>query len=447
MMVKFFETIKKYNMFSPGQKVIVGLSGGADSMCLVSLLNKHKLELGIVLEAAHINHCIRGDEALRDENFVREFCEKEEIPLHVLTADIPALAALSGESTELCARRVRYEYFASLNADIIATAHTGSDRIETMLMNLTRGATLTGLCSIPPVRGNIVRPLIGILRTEIEDYCRKESVAYIVDSSNLTDDYTRNKFRNNVIPMLSCINPAFEKNALRCIESINDEELYFSLYVNELYTGLVDSDGNLNVNAVLGLDLSVKKRVVRLFIENTINSDYEMKHIDRIVNSLGSTFAVVLPGNFRISGDKEKLYYDRFSECKETFSGLTTVKGKDCVAERGNDKLLLKWADILPDDVTGCFIADADKINDSIVIRTRIAGDVFHLGKRRCSKTLKKLFNELKIPAEKRDSLFVVADENGLIFAEEAGIDAMREINNRTKKFLIIKTECGKNNE
>lgn len=446
-MVKFFETIEKYNMFSPGQKVIVGLSGGADSMCLISLLNKYKSELGIVLEAAHINHCIRGEEALRDENFVRSFCKKEGIPLHVLIADIPALAEKSGESTELCARRIRYEYFDSLDADIIATAHTGSDRIETMLMNLTRGATLSGLCSIPPVRGNIVRPLIGLLRSEIEAYCIKESIDYIIDSSNLGDDYTRNKFRNNVIPLFFGINPAFEKNALRCIESINDEELFIASSVNAVYDKIVDKDGNLDVDAVLGLELCIRKRVVRLFVEKSINADYEMKHIDSIVNSLGTSFSVVLPGNYKISGNKEKVYYDTPSGLTETFEDCNILKGTDSSVNRGNDKLVLTWSDTLPDNASEYFIADADKICDNIVVRTRLPADVFHLGKRRCSKTLRKLFSELKIPVEKRDSLFVVADNNGLIFSECVGVDAIRDISNQTKKFLIIKMECGKNNE
>lgn len=447
MTTKFIDTVEKYNMFSPGQKVIVGLSGGADSMCLVSLLQKYSSSLGITVEAAHVNHCIRGEEAKRDERFVREYCERSGIKVHILSADIPAIAAKTGESTELCARRIRYEFFDSLKADVIATAHTGSDRIETMLMNLSRGASLSGLCSIPPVRGNVVRPLIGILRNEVEEYCAAEKIEFITDSTNLTNEYTRNKFRHNVVTELVNINPSFEKNALRCIENLNDDEMHLVSQSNDAYKSLINQDGSLNITDIYRFDTSIRRRIIKLFIEKKICTDFEMKHIESILASLGKSFSIVLPGAVRLSGNKEKLYYDEITDAKDSYDDEFLKKGEKILCIREDKNLSLDWADFLPGDITNCYVADADKIGDELSVRTRRAGDVFHLGKRHCSKSLKKLFNEMKIPVKDRDSLFVISDDSGLIFLESIGTDAKREVDQQTKNFLIIKMESGKNNE
>ncbi len=447
MITKFIETVEKYNMFSPGQRVIVGLSGGADSMCLVSLLIKNRSFLGITVEAAHVNHCIRGEEAMRDEKFVREFCSREGIKVHVLSADIPAIADKTGESIELCARRVRYDFFDSLNADVIATAHTGSDRIETMLMNLSRGASLSGLCSIPPVRGNIVRPLISILRSEIEEYCNTEKIEYITDSTNLTNDYTRNKFRHNVVNELLSINPSFEKNALRCIENINGDEIFLVSQANAVYEKLINPDGSLNIKDIHLSDVSIRRRIIKRYIEKNIHTDLSAKHIENILSGLGKSFSVVLPGGVRISGNSEKLFYDECVPERFIYEDKFLKKGQSAVFEREGTVLSFEWSEKFPRNTENCYIAAADRVGEEICIRTRRPGDIFHLGKRNCSKSLKKLFNEMKIPVKDRDALFVISDENGIIFLEKAGIDAKREINQQTSEFLIIKTECGKNNE
>ena len=179
---KFLAAVREYQMLSPGDTVAAAVSGGADSMCLLSLLCDCAEELGIRVHAVHVHHGIRGAEADRDEAFVRTFCEDLEVPLTVFHVDVPAEAARTGESTELCARRLRYAMFDQLAADKIATAHTASDAVETLLMNLSRGSGLTGLCSIPKVRGRIVRPLIGFFREETESYCREAGVPFVTDS-------------------------------------------------------------------------------------------------------------------------------------------------------------------------------------------------------------------------------------------------------------------------
>lgn len=442
MKTKFLDTIKKYSMFSEGETVVVGLSGGADSMCLVSLLNEFRDALGISICAVHVNHLIRGEEAYRDERFVRDFCEKNNIPLTVFRKDIPKISAETGESTELAARRVRYSCFNEIGADKIATAHSASDRIETLIFNLSRGASLNGLCSIPPVRDNIVRPLIGITRSEIEEYCKNNSVEYITDSTNLTDEYTRNKIRLRVIPELTAINSSFEKNALRCIELINDENAYIDRVAGKLLEKSMSTDGRLALTELLSEDEAVFRRVIVKFLECLSVEEYEHSHIGIITENKGKKFAVCLPGDKRVESDGEYLFLRNNKE----ISSADALKEYAFNINEGisfvycNKKYSAYLSADKPDK-NGIFYADASKIGEKLVFRGKLPGDIMRPGKGRCRKPLRKLFSEMKIPTEIRDFIYVLADEKGVVFVDGIGFDADRLCDNNTKKYLIIKTE------
>ena len=212
MICKVKNTIEKHRMLENITSVAVGVSGGADSMCLLHILSKLKEEYSIILKAVHINHGIRGDEAMRDENAVRAYCEKAGIELLVFHKDIPYLAKKMGLGEEECGRQVRYECFSEAHCDAVATAHSLSDSIETLIFNLSRGTGTKGLCGIPPVRdGNIIRPLIDCTREEIENYCKENGVPYVTDSTNLTDDYKRNYIRHKIVPALSEVNEGYSQ--------------------------------------------------------------------------------------------------------------------------------------------------------------------------------------------------------------------------------------------
>ena len=211
MLDKALSAVEKYNMLSPGAAVIAAVSGGADSMAMLLFLMKISERYSLSLTVAHVNHGLRGEEARRDEEYVRSFCEKNSLRFEVLHADVAALAKQSGETCEECGRRVRYEFFESIDKNAkIATAHTASDNAETMLFNLARGSSLKGLCGIPPVRGNIIRPLIFCTREDIEAFCRENSLDFVTDSTNLTLDYSRNKIRHIAVPALKEINSALQ---------------------------------------------------------------------------------------------------------------------------------------------------------------------------------------------------------------------------------------------
>ena len=181
-------------MTQPGDTVVCAVSGGADSVCMLHVLLSLRDTLGITVEAAHFNHHLRGKESDRDEAFVRQLCETLGVHLYVDGGDVQSRAARTHESMEEAARKLRYAFFSSLPG-LIATAHTQDDNLETVLLNLTRGTGLTGLCGIPPKRENLIRPLLPCSRAEIEDYLEKNGLSYVTDSSNLLPDVRRSRPR------------------------------------------------------------------------------------------------------------------------------------------------------------------------------------------------------------------------------------------------------------
>ena len=217
-------TIARYNMLSPGQPVLAALSGGADSVALVCVLRA----LGYPLRAYHLNHCLRGAESERDADFVRALCARLDIPLTLEREDAAAYAAGRHESIETAARALRYARLNRCAAQYgiarIATAHTADDNLETMLFHLARGTGTRGFAGIPPVRGAVIRPLWTATRAEIEQYLAESGQDFVVDSSNLSADYTRNRIRQRVVPVLRDINPNCAGAASRLAARLREDD-------------------------------------------------------------------------------------------------------------------------------------------------------------------------------------------------------------------------------
>lgn len=231
---KVLETVTRYGMLQSGDTVVVGLSGGADSCALLLALISLRESLGITVKACHINHNLRGAESDRDEAFVRRLCEEKGVELTVFSIDVKG-AAVKHESLEETARRLRYEKFAEMcrNGEKFATAHTASDNAETVLMNMIRGTGTKGLAGIPTVRGYFIRPLIACTRAETEEYCKQNGTEFVTDSSNLSDDYTRNRVRHKVIPALEEFNPSFVTAVTRMTAAVADDSDFLEKYASD----------------------------------------------------------------------------------------------------------------------------------------------------------------------------------------------------------------------
>lgn len=311
---KIKETIERYDMLKKDDVVIVAVSGGADSIALLHALYSLKQELGISVHACHINHNLRGEESKRDEQFVRDFCGSRKIPNTFYSIDVKPE---KHESIEERARKMRYECFESLCNELnakLATAHTASDNAETVFINMLRGTGTKGLCGIPPVRGDIIRPLLRCTREEIEKYCTEHGLEYVTDSSNLSDDYTRNKLRHRLIPMLKEFNPSVMEGISRMTSAVYDDNAYLEKVSAEAKEKCLTENGYSAI-ALCGLERPILCRVVSSVLSDSgiepsslrINECIEiiMKKQGKI-NLCRNKFAVVRKKVFRIQYEEQK---------------------------------------------------------------------------------------------------------------------------------------------
>ncbi len=440
---KIRNTIEKYNMPVKNARVIVALSGGSDSMSLLHALYSLRDEYGFTLEAAHVNHGIRGESAQRDEHFSVHECEKLGIECHVLRADVPSIASDSGMSVEEAGRKVRYDFFASLGDDaVIATAHNLNDRIETMLFNLARGSSLKGLWSIPPVRGNVVRPLIDCTKEEILDYCSKNGIDYVNDETNDDIHYTRNRIRHNVLTQLKAVNPAFERSALRCIECINDDEA-FLLSLAEETAAKARTDGGYSTRILAGAPLPVLRRAVNMIVNSFLPDSSDNRLIDEVVSCIaeyesnGKGKTVQLKEGRFLRTRAGLLEFPEKAEtcdvCRNMQSGAFSVSLQTVSRDEYNLRIVNK-------NLCDCFI-DSDKITGEIKVRTRLEGDRITPAGRGVGKQLRKLQNELGIPPELRDIAPVICDDEGIVAAYPCCVDERVKVTAGTETVLAIRIE------
>ena len=214
------EQLRELHCLEPEQTVCCALSGGADSVCLLRCLLELRPVLGITITAVHVNHHLRGAESERDRTFCQQLCAGLGVRLAVYDVNPAARAAQEHCSEELAARECRYAAFAQVQADWIATAHTASDNLETAVHRLVRGASLHGLTAIPPKNGRFLRPLLRVTRRQVEQYLESLGQTYVTDSTNLTDAYTRNRIRHQVIPALEQLNPSVERTVSYTLRSL-----------------------------------------------------------------------------------------------------------------------------------------------------------------------------------------------------------------------------------
>ncbi|MDE6539854.1 MAG: tRNA lysidine(34) synthetase TilS [Ruminococcus sp.] len=266
---KIFSFIKKYNMINKGDTVICGLSGGADSVCLLVVLYRISRKIGFSVKALHVNHCLRGDESNRDENFCRKLCRELNIPFKAVSCNVTAFAEENGLSIEESARKLRYEIFSENSVGAkIATAHNANDNLETVIFNLVRGSALKGLSGIPPVRDNIIRPLLVVSRAEIEEYLRNIGQNYVTDSTNLSDDYTRNKIRHQVLPVLCGINPSLIETSVNSIDAVRSENFMIEEQTEKAFSECRQNNklfGLNNFNEVIR-----RRCIARLLTKNSL---------------------------------------------------------------------------------------------------------------------------------------------------------------------------------
>lgn len=407
-------------MLTQGDRVLCAVSGGADSVCLLHYLASRS-DISVV--AAHFNHHLRGGESDRDEAFVKKFCDSMNIKCITEGGDIAAYATENGLGIEEAAREKRYAFLHSAadseGCRVIATAHNAQDNAETIIMNLARGAGLKGLCGIPPVRGNIIRPLLETSRTEIESYLEQKGLEHVEDSTNRSDDYSRNRIRHHVLPVLESINGAYAASIAENAESLREDEEYLNGLARDFISGRAKGN-SVPVSELLALPGPVASRVIRLMHKGRLGAG----HVKAILNicRMKSAHAYADVPGMRVSREFDRLIFGQADYLCLTEREIKP--GEELyIPERGlriSCRCETNIAEIHKSLTT--FVFKNENICGRMSIASRRQGSMIALNGRGCTKSLKKIYSEAKLSLSDRATRPVIYDEQGPIAVYGFGI-------------------------
>lgn len=417
---KVLKTVKKYNMLSKGDRVLIGVSGGADSIALLEFFVSVKEKYDLDICVAHIEHGIRGEDSVNDAEFVKNYCKKLGVNFYLKTIDAPNLAKKAKMGVEEYSRIARYDFFNTIECDKIATAHNLTDNIETLLFRLARGTGLKGACSIPAVRGKIIRPFIEVSSGEIRKWCNDNNIPYRVDCTNSDSAYSRNLIRLEILPLFEKLNANYQDNIENFISDVNEDYAFIDDYVKSIYPKIVKNN-EIDLPKLNELDLSIKKRILIMFFDE---NGYSLNriHLQSVIDiTLKSGKSQIKENVFAISA-KGKIRIAKFNDLNKKDEFVTKILNIDEFKDKNID-----------------FYCDCDKIVGNIIIRAKQAGDRIKPAGRNVSKTLKKLFNESAYPIEKRDKKIVVCDDIGIVGVIGLCADERVKVDCNTAKILTIK--------
>ncbi len=442
---------KQQGLFKSGDRVIVACSGGADSMALLLFLLRCRRALSIEVLATHVNHGIRGDAADRDEKFVSRFCEDRAVELFVYNAR-RAGVEIPENPSEDWARNLRYTWFddlASREEAHIATAHTMSDQVETVLLRLARGTGLHGLGGIQPHRGVYVRPMLCLTRAETEAYCAALGQSYVQDETNARDTYARNRVRHDAVPALLSVNPAAE----RCIGRLCRQMQQLDAWLSAEAAALLQAAATAH-----GYDLQTLRDAEGPVLDAALHSlvspvrDAEEKYVSLlrflVVKGEGA-LQLTQDVTFKVQNGPSGKELVRISPsgaapapapAQPALPGVYHLPGGYTIAlriEKYED--FLKNAPIFKKDLNCC--ADYAKISKNIMLRTRQPGDDYRPRDRHVRKTLKKYYNELSIPMNERPLLPLLADGSEVVWLWGSGFAEGFAPDRFTREVLVIRTE------
>lgn len=401
---KIRKTILHSELILPGDKVIIGLSGGADSMCLAHALCLLSKKTIFEVAAAHMNHNIRGADAENDAEAAKEFSEKLGIAFYYHSADVIGYSKKHSISEEMAGRELRYSFFEELQKKYgfnkVATAHNKNDNAETLMMNFIRGSSVSGLCGIPVKRGAIIRPLIEVTRSEIEEYCSENKLPYVTDSTNLQDIYTRNKVRIKLLPELQNeFNPNFINTVTANARIISEENEYINAQAKKAYEQLKVEPSVTEFNK---LHNALKRRVIMLLLTDKYGSvtDISSTAVEDIVelckkNQTGKR--VNIP-----NGYVALIEYDRLIIKKPKNAGSFAYKlslGEEIYIPQLDSYIKAEVCTEKQKD--HCIYISCDKADD-LYVRSRKNGDIFFPEGMMGRKKLKEFFIDKKVPAPKR---------------------------------------------
>ena len=463
------ETITKYSLLTPGDRVVVAVSGGPDSVCLLHVLLLLSKDLDLSLHVAHLDHMFRGRESAGEALFVADLAKKLSVPATVEQFDVPALCRERGLSAQAGAREARYAFLGrvarEVNAARIATGHTASDQAETFLLRLTRGAGVSGLAGIPPIRENIIRPLIGATREEVLQHLASYRMSFVSDPSNTKPVYTRNRVRSELLPVLMRFNPRMVQTLAWEASLLRDEDSAAEACLDIQAEGILVRAGDSIAVVREGfsrLPRAYQRRMLRRAVdaaggEASRLSSVQIEEAVAFLLSAQTGRAMELPHGLRIIREYDRFLFQEQATaltCSATLPvpGISSVpelaievETRILVAKGGEDEAsVLEREGCLPgpdaENYVWQALFDYDKIGRKITIRNRLAGDWFcpsGMGGKR--KKLQDFLVDSKVPRRMRDRVPLLAAQDDIAWVAGLRTDERFLPNRETQRLLLVR--------
>jgi len=442
------KTIDRHSMLSGNDRLLIGLSGGPDSVCLCLVLNELKNEYGLTLSAVYIDHGLRPDETVNEAEFCRRFCDEHQIDFIKKSVDAGGHAQLNGMNLQEAARELRYKVYEetaqSINASAIALGHNADDQAETVLMRLIRGSGRKGLSGIPPVRSSIIRPLIETERRDIEGYLSGRP--YMIDSSNLKDKYSRNWIRLSLMNEIKKRNPSVVNDICRCAEILRDEDAYLELKVTKTLMRLITRKSDTFIQLFLSPLRTIEKPILRRVLRRSINETSGLRgisftHIEDIIRLIKEGDAgdrLNLPDGIRVIMEYSTLKLT--SEEPAQVGNYELDCPGDLVVNETRQVLRATFEEKNDDYGDGKYsvLLSADAMEFPLTIRHKKEGDSFYpigFGKK---KKLQDLFVDEKIVRDERDGVPIVLSGDDIVWVAGLRADDRFKVTDKTQKFLRL---------
>lgn len=451
---------EKYHLFQKGDGIVIGVSGGADSVCLLHLLQEWKKEWDLSLYVLHVHHGIRGQEADEDARFVEQLAKSMELPFRLVRENVPELAKREGLTEEEAGRKCRYQsletYRKEMGATHIAVAHHQNDQAETVLFQLFRGSGLRGLAGMPVKRGAIIRPLLFAKRQEMEAYLKEKGLSFREDATNREVIYARNKIRHQILPRAEEINAQAVSHISQAAAKLADWQCFIEKMGQQAYERMVQEEERgcfLSVTEFLQEDAVIQGEILRKIFETNIPGakDIEQVHYEQVLSLLNGQTGkrVHLPKGLEARREYDKIYFslgqkkekEKFTKqvCNLPFRHIVKsdgilyeivleLKNREDLPETIPQKDYTKWLDY-------------DMIKNELVLRSPCEEDYFVMNQSGSRKKLNRFYIDQKVPRDRRKEQIVLADGSHVMWLIQGRISEAYKISDNTKRVLVITKE------
>ncbi|MFS0562849.1 tRNA lysidine(34) synthetase TilS [Terribacillus sp. 179-K 1B1 HS] len=422
----------RHDLWKENTTILVGVSGGPDSMALLHFLKEHRGQKGWQIIALSVDHGLRGEESRMDAEFVESICEKWGIRSEAVTVDVPAWKETHQQSTQVAAREMRYRYFEERmnhhKADALFLAHHGDDQAETILMRLARGSNPAAVSGMdirrPFAGGEIIRPMLSCSKSEIQQYCEQHALPYRIDPSNATEDYTRNLFRHRVLAPIKNEFPAFHQHAQRFSEALKADEAYLEGQAAKMFKEAVEYDAAkqtaaFEIERFTTYPIALQRRVYHLilmYLYQALPVDLHHRHEAQFFELIASSKAnssLDFPAGLQLTKSYGHMTVSFRNGEKDLFH--YTLHAPGCVTLPDGSLLKATFTPHPNENNSHIFVLPVDDVTLPLRVRTRKNGDKMKLRGMRGTKKVKDIFIDEKIPADQRQVWPIVEDATGTI--------------------------------